>query len=70
MIPLKELRMKKGMTQQKLAEKSGIAQSVISDIENGATQDPRFDTVVKLAKALECTLSEFLDRCGGEEKAV
>lgn len=60
MIPLRELRIKKGLTQQALSAKTGIAQGVISDIESGATQNPRFDTVVKLADALECPLSDFL----------
>lgn len=60
MIPLKEIRLKKKLTQQELASKSGVAQGIISDIESGATQNPRFDTVVKLACALECPISEFV----------
>lgn len=51
-IPLKKLRIKNGLTQQELSTKSGIAQGIISGIESGATQNPRFDTVVKLAEAL------------------
>lgn len=66
MIPLREIRVKKGLTQQELSARAGIAQGVISDIENGATQNPRFDTVVKLADALGCSLSEFK----AEPKAV
>ena len=67
MLPLRDLRIKKGLTQQELSAKTGIAQGVISDIESGSTQNPRFDTVVKLAEALECPLSDFLT---AEQKAV
>ena len=68
MIPLRELRLKKKLTQQELAAKSGIAQGVISDIESGSTQNPRFDTVIKLAAALGCSISDFLN--SEETKAV
>lgn len=70
MILLREIRLKKNMTQQELSAASGIAQGVISDIESGATKNPRFDTVVKLAKALECPISEFLTSTASDEKAV
>lgn len=60
MLPLRELRLKNKMTQQELSAKTGIAQGVISDIESGSTQNPRFDTVVKLADALGCSLSDFI----------
>lgn len=57
---LKFLREKRGYTQTKLADKAGIAQSIISDIESG-NRNPRTDTIIKLSKALGVTLSELLD---------
>lgn len=66
MIRLRDLRIKKGLTQQELSFMSGIAQGVISDIESGATQNPRFDTVIKLAKALGCSVADFIDSEGAE----
>ena len=70
MINLRDLRLKRGLTQQELAAKTGIGQGVISGIESGATQNPRFDTVVKLAEALDCSLSDFLQSDSTESKAV
>jgi transcriptional regulator with XRE-family HTH domain len=46
-----ELRAKKGWSQSKLAEEAGITQSTLSRIENG-TQEPRAQTLVKIADAL------------------
>lgn len=68
MILLREMRLKRKMTQQELSVRSGIAQGVISDIESGSTQNPRFDTVIKLAKALDCSVADFLN--AEETKAV
>ena len=69
-IPLKKLRIKNGLTQQELSDKSGIAQGIISGIESGATKNPRFDTVVKLADALNCPLSDFLQAEQAKTEAV
>lgn len=60
MIPLRDMRLKRKITQQELAVRSGIPQGVISDIESGATRNPRFDTVVKLANALGMSISDFV----------
>ena len=61
MIRLHQLRMAKGFTQQELAARSGISQGVISYIESGMTQNPRFETMAKLADALGCRLEELMD---------
>lgn len=62
---LKQKRLEKGLTQQELMRLSGVPQSVISDIENGATQNPRVETMRRLAAALNCTVDELLQK-GGE----
>ena len=49
---LKQKRLEKGLTQQELMRLSGVPQSIISDIENGATQNPRVETMRRLAAAL------------------
>lgn len=49
---LREARKKRGLTQEQLADASGIEQAVISKIERGGVKNPRFDTVVKLAHGL------------------
>lgn len=54
------LRRRKGLSQQELSRRSGVAQSVISDIEKGKTPTPRIHTVLALAQGLGCTLEELV----------
>ena len=45
------LRLDEGLSQEELAARAGMRQSVISRIENGESE-PRIETVNKIAKAL------------------
>lgn len=56
---IKEFRKGKGLTQEKLAEISGIEPSNISHIERGATK-PSLPTLVAIANALGVTLDELV----------
>lgn len=49
---VKELRLKAGLKQEELAEKSGVGRTVISQLENGTRDVITTDTMFKLAKAL------------------
>lgn len=49
---LRATREQKGLTQNDLAEKLGVRQRQISDLERAA-MDPRFSTVQDVARALE-----------------
>ncbi|MFZ2340634.1 MAG: helix-turn-helix transcriptional regulator [Bacteroidales bacterium] len=49
---IKELRIKKGMTQEELADKTEVSARTIQRIENGEV-DPRAYTLQMIAKALE-----------------
>lgn len=60
MIAVKSMRLEKKMTQQALSMLSGVPQSLIADIENGKRVNPTINTVIKLAKALGCTVEELL----------
>ena len=51
-IYLKAARMKAGLTQEELESKSTVRQAVISRLERNAEARPAFETVVKLADAL------------------
>src|SRR5215207_7711308 len=53
---LRRLRSAAGLSQEDLAGRSGVSRNGISDLERGASQIPRFETVRMLADAL--TLSE------------
>ena len=58
---LKQLRQKKGLTQQKLAEILGIKRNTYSDWENGKTE-PSFENLVKLADLFEVSLDWLFGR--------
>lgn len=52
-------RVKKGWTQLELAEVSGVPQCTISQIERGSRRYPTYDTIRKIAKALDLPLEDF-----------
>lgn len=58
---LKQLRQKKGLTQQKLAEILGIKRNTYSDWENGKTE-PGFENLIKLADLLEVSIDWLFGR--------
>ena len=55
---LKEIRNKKGMTQERLSETVGINPKYLSSIERGK-ENPTFNTVLKLTEALNVSLDEI-----------
>lgn len=59
MTTLKQERERAKLTQAELANLSGVPQAVISDIEKGITQNPRLETVKKLAVALKFDIADF-----------
>jgi transcriptional regulator with XRE-family HTH domain len=56
---LKALRANVGLTQKQLAERAGLYLSVVYKAEQGE-HDPSWPTVVKLARALGCSVEDFL----------
>ena len=56
---IKILRTKKGLTQQKLADKAGLSFATITKIESGLVQ-PFITTLVKLSQALDVELEIML----------
>ena len=57
---LKLLRDQKSMSQARLSVVSGVAQSVISDIETGKTTSPRVSTLNLLTNARDCAVDDLL----------
>ncbi len=55
---LKRLRASEGLTQEELAERAGVSARLVSDLERGAIQRPRRDTVRMLADGLRLTGAE------------
>lgn len=58
-VMLKEMREKRGMTQTKLAEISGVSRAIINGLESGRTTDTKTSTISKLCTALSCTIDEI-----------
>lgn len=56
---LKKYRIEAGLTQEQLAEKSGISRVTIANIERGILSFIKSSTVIKLADALKVD-SQFL----------
>ena len=60
MIALKEMRLKRKMTQQELARKSGVLQQTIASIETGARANPGVMTLYPLCIVLKCTVDDLI----------
>lgn len=56
---IKEMREAKSMTQEELAEKSGISRVTISGLENGTERNTMSKTLIKIAKALDVTIDQL-----------
>jgi transcriptional regulator with XRE-family HTH domain len=59
-INLREARERLGLTQEQVAQRSGVHATEVSRIEAGK-RDPQVSTVRRLAKALEMTPGQLLD---------
>jgi predicted ATPase/DNA-binding XRE family transcriptional regulator len=58
---MRELRIAAGLTQEDLAERTGLSVRGISDLERGARSHPRFETVRMLADALDLAPTKRAD---------
>lgn len=57
---LKALREERQMTQDELAEKSGVSRVTISKLESGAQNVTTNTTIIKLARALNVDAGDLL----------
>lgn len=57
---IKELRKKRGLSQEKLSEKAEITPNYLSRVERG-TENPTLDMFIRLANALEVEMWEVFD---------
>ena len=62
---VREVRERKGITQEELAERSGISRQTISAIENDARYSAGIGTLAAIARALETKVDDlFFDERG------
>ncbi len=64
--PLGDLRRERGLTQQQLANASGLPLTTIQKLESGVNKigKARVDTVIALAKAFDMTVEELVEYAG------
>jgi len=59
---LPKFRKQKGWSQEKLAQEAGISYNTLIKIERGGIENPKIETVIKLAKALSVSIDELVGR--------
>ncbi len=57
---IRKYREKEGLSQDKLAKKTGLSFHTIVKIESGDTENPTIDTVKKIADAFGVTVDRLL----------
>ena len=65
MIKLLEMRTKRNMRQMELSKATGVSQQEISNIETGKHVNPGIVTMLKLARALRCSIYDLVDEKEG-----
>lgn len=58
---LKKYRMEKGWSQEKLSREAGISYQTLVKIERGSIENPKIETIIRLAKALNITIDKMVD---------
>lgn len=61
---LKKIIEKKNISIYKLSKLTNFDDRSLGKIVNGKTINPRIDTVIKIAQALDLSASEFAELCG------
>lgn len=57
---LKKLRAKRGYSLEKVARLADLSLNTIVKIENGVNKNPTFETITKLAKALDVPIDDLI----------
>jgi len=57
---LKKLRVKKGLSLEKIARLADLSLNTIVKVENGVNINPTIDTLTKIAKALEVDVDDLI----------
>lgn len=57
---IKKIRAEKGYSLEKVARLADLSLNTIVKIENGVNQNPTFETLQKIAKALEVKMDDLI----------
>jgi len=57
---IRRVRLKKGLSQEKVARLADIALNTLTKIESGLSQEPTIRTIAKIANALGVSLDELV----------
>ena len=61
-IKIKDLMKEKNMSIYRLSKETGISDSLLGKILNGKVENPRIQTVKQIAKALNVTIDEIVNK--------
>lgn len=61
-VKLRRERQRAGLTQEQLADKAGVRQATISELETGKTARMEFDVLDRLCRALGVEPGQLLER--------
>ena len=59
---IKDLMKEKNMSLYRLSKETGISDSLLGKILNGKVENPRIQTVKQIAKALNVTIDEIVNK--------
>ena len=68
-VYLNELKKKLSITNDQLAQMSGVPESTVSRILNGTTDNPNFQTIVDIVRTLKGSIDVMEDLCHTAESA-
>lgn len=61
---LAKIRKQRDWSQEKLAQEAGISYNTLIKIERNGIENPKIETVIKLADALKVSIDELVNRRG------
>ena len=59
---IKEIAEKKQISFYRVSKNGGVAQTTLSEIVNGNNQNPTIETLQKIAKGLDVTVTELINK--------
>jgi len=59
---LPKIRKRKGWSQEKLAQEAAISYNTLIKIERKGIENPKIETVIKLANALDVSIDDLVGR--------